>query len=278
MKIGFIGAGKVGYSLGKYFAEHNVCVSGYYSQNQESSKDAAKFTASKSFETMEQIIQECDTLFLTVPDGAIADVYASVAAFDIRGKIICHCSGSLSSEVFQGIKEKGAYGYSLHPIYAVSSKYESYREFSKVYFTLEGAEERRNVLQSLLEELGNPVEIIAKEDKARYHLAAVFASNLVTGLYRQATELMEECGLSRSFSRQALLPLFLGNANALALQGMAASLTGPIERADEITIQKHLEVMDEDAKTLYQQLSRKLVEISKEKNPSRDYKKIEELL
>lgn len=59
---------------------------------------------------------------------------------------------------------------------------------------------------------------------------------------------------------------------------MAASLTGPIERADEITIQKHLEVMDEDAKTLYQQLSKKLVEISKEKNPSRDYKKIEELL
>ena len=47
MNIGFVGAGKVGFSLGKYFCNNDIKVSGYYSQNLESSKEAAKFTKSK---------------------------------------------------------------------------------------------------------------------------------------------------------------------------------------------------------------------------------------
>ena len=50
MKIGFIGAGKVGFSLGRYFMERNVCVSGYYSRNLNSSKEAAAFTKTKYYE------------------------------------------------------------------------------------------------------------------------------------------------------------------------------------------------------------------------------------
>ena len=37
MKIGFIGAGKVGFSLGKYLMENSTTVSGYYSKNENSS-------------------------------------------------------------------------------------------------------------------------------------------------------------------------------------------------------------------------------------------------
>ena len=41
MKVGFIGAGKVGFSLGKYFKTHGVSVVGYYSKTPESAKSAA---------------------------------------------------------------------------------------------------------------------------------------------------------------------------------------------------------------------------------------------
>ena len=47
MKIGFIGAGKVGFSLGKYFAEKGMELSGYYSKNPASSKAAAEFTSDR---------------------------------------------------------------------------------------------------------------------------------------------------------------------------------------------------------------------------------------
>ena len=42
MKFGFIGAGKVGFSLGKYLADNNQNVVGYYSIINEEAIEAAK--------------------------------------------------------------------------------------------------------------------------------------------------------------------------------------------------------------------------------------------
>ena len=44
MRIGFIGAGKVGFTLGKYFREHGIEVTGYYSRSIQSASEAAEFT------------------------------------------------------------------------------------------------------------------------------------------------------------------------------------------------------------------------------------------
>ena len=49
MKVGFIGAGKVGFSLGKYFKEHGVDVTGYYSRLESSAQSAANFTKTKKY-------------------------------------------------------------------------------------------------------------------------------------------------------------------------------------------------------------------------------------
>ena len=43
MRIGFIGAGKVGCTLGKYFRENGIPVSGYYNRTSEHAKEAAEF-------------------------------------------------------------------------------------------------------------------------------------------------------------------------------------------------------------------------------------------
>ena len=43
MKTGFIGAGKVGFSLGKMFAESGLPLTGYYSRQREAAQEAAAF-------------------------------------------------------------------------------------------------------------------------------------------------------------------------------------------------------------------------------------------
>ena len=43
IKIGFIGAGKVGFSLGKYLKVNKITVTGYYSRNEDSSKESFNF-------------------------------------------------------------------------------------------------------------------------------------------------------------------------------------------------------------------------------------------
>ena len=202
MDIGFIGAGKTGCSLGKYFAEKgrglSLNVAGYFSRSAESAKDAAQFTGSKAYADINELVDECDVIFLTVPDGSICRLWQQVRQYDIKGKAICHCSGAMSAQdAFEGIEETGAFGYSVHPLFAVSDKYNAYRELTGVFFTLEGdgASEKApgqgrhgtfHELQKILEIMGNPTYVIDSRDKTMYHCAAAVASNLVCGLIDQS--------------------------------------------------------------------------------------------
>ena len=276
MKIGLIGAGKVGFSMGKYLTERGVNVSGYYSSRSESAKEAAIFTKTKYYESIEEIVEASDTLFLTVPDGKIREVYSEIIQTDIKGKCLVHLSGALSSEVFSGIRERGAKGFSIHPICAVSDKLTGYRDLSKAYFTVEG--ENAEEFAELFRSFGNHVEVISAEHKVKYHAAAVFASNLAVGLYDFASGMLKDCGLSAEFSGQALLPLFLGNAENIRAYGTVQALTGPVERADGATIQKHLTALTEDEREVYCLLSQRLIDIAKQKNPEKDYRMLRQLL
>ena len=78
MKIGIIGAGKVGFSLGKYLQINqidNVELVGYTSKNLSSAQMAAEFTQTKVYTNVEHILKDSDTLFLTVPDGSISQIW-----------------------------------------------------------------------------------------------------------------------------------------------------------------------------------------------------------
>ncbi|CBK89195.1 Phosphoglycerate dehydrogenase and related dehydrogenases [Faecalitalea cylindroides T2-87] len=104
MRAGFIGAGKVGFSLGKYLKENGVEITGYFSKSPESAKSAADFTNTKLYKSIENILSDSDTLFITVPDGQISKVWDYMKNLDIKNKNICHCSGSISSTVFLMVK------------------------------------------------------------------------------------------------------------------------------------------------------------------------------
>ena len=260
-------------------------VRGYYSRSSESARDAAQFTNSQAYDTMQGILRECDTIFLTVPDGKIKAVWEELSRHDLQGKLICHCSGAMSScEAFAGIEETGAYGYSIHPLFAVSDKYEAYRELTDVFFTLEGSAPAESdphlaELKSWLESMGNPAGIIASEDKTRYHCAAAVASNLVCGLVDFSMELLHTCGFSEENAIKALQPILLGNMAHIAADGPEKSLTGPVERNDEGTIRKHLDCLETaEEKQLYQLLSARITELAQRRHPERDYTGIRRLL
>lgn len=283
MRIGFIGAGKVGFTFGRYIAENSdkaalglaklpdIRVSGYYSAHSESAIAAAEFTDTEAYNSIEELCRKSDVIFLTVPDGQIREVWRSIRDLDIRGRIICHASGAMTSDVFSGITEAGAFGYSIHPMYAISSKYESYKTLGSSFFTVEGHDRYADMICSVIESFGNRCVRISGQDKVKYHGAAVFASNLVTGLFAVAQKLLGECGFSAEEAQLALTPLFLGNARAVTESGPIDSLTGPVERDDMTTVQKHMSVLSGDELQAYTAVSRCLISIAQKKHPDRDY-------
>lgn len=276
LNIGFIGAGKVGCTLGKYFStDPETTIKGYYSRSTESAIDAARFTDSKSYRDLSELIDECDTIFLTVPDGSIRDTWNKVKGYDIREKMICHCSGSLScNDAFAGIEETGAFGYSAHPLFAVSDKYNAYRELTGVFFTLEGT-----ALQGLFERLGNPTKVIDGKDKTTYHCAAATASNLVCGLIDQSLALMKRCGFGEEEAIKALAPILMGNMSHIAEKGPTESLTGPVERNDIETIRKHIDCLtDSDEQNIYRLLTGRLIQMAEARHQDRDYAEMSQLI
>ncbi len=307
LNIGFIGAGRVGVSLGKYFTvcRHEpyvheqgdqgtggsnigaaeMTVKGYYSLHGESAREAARFTDSQVYDTIPEILSECDMIFVTVPDGKIKAVWEELLRYDLQGKLICHCSGAMSSlEAFTGIEETGAYGYSIHPLFAVSDKYEAYRELTDVFFTLEGCVPAADDpyiedIKGWLGSMGNPVGSIRTEDKPRYHCAATIASNLVCALADLSVELFNECGFSEQEAIKALAPILTGNMAHIAADGPTRSLTGPVERRDAETVRKHLNCLQTARdKQLYALLSTRLTDMAQRRHPERDYSGMYQLL
>lgn len=278
MRIGFIGAGKVGFSLGKYFAVHGIDVTGYFSRSQKSAEAAAEFTGTRYYGNIEDLVRDSEVIFLTVPDDAIAGVWEQIREIGAADKIICHCSGVLSSEIFSDISEAGAFGYSIHPFLAVNDKLHSYEELSSALITIEGAPEKKEQMCGLFSKLGNQVLVLQAKEKIRYHAAAVMASNLVLGLAETALEELGTCGFTKEQATAALAPLMLGNVRHLLDDGVEHALTGPVERGDVGTVEQHMRVLSGDNLEIYRRLSEKAVRIAKRKNPERNYEKMEDIL
>ena len=278
IRIGFIGAGKAGVSLGAYFCSKGMEISGYLSHSIKSAISAAGITSSNAFTVMSDLVASSDMIIVSTPDGVIGKIWEDLRKCDIRDRIICHLSGVLSSDIFDGIEAKVSYGYSVHPMFAFSGRAGTFEGVEKACFTIEGSKDKLDEVREIFRRMGNRTFVIDKNQKHLYHASNVMVSNLVTALLSIGTEAFEKCGVSREESLGALMPLIKGNIENIAKKGFAGSLTGPAERNDIDTIMKHLDVLEEEERHIYSLLTKRLVEISKSKHPGRDNSRLLELL
>lgn len=272
IKIGFIGPGKVGVSLGRYFTHKGIKLSGFYGRNIKTTKQAADITKSTFYDNIQDIIKESDILFITTPDDIISIIDSELSQFDLKYKSICHTSGSLKSNVLCNAKRSGALIYSIHPMFAFSSKDTQINELQNIYFSIEGDTLENSALDeninNLLKTIKNKFFIRSKETSSVYHLANVFVSNLTLSLLDIGTSYLKQLGLNEEEALNALKPLIKGNIDSIYKKGFVNSLTGPVFRGDITTIEKHLSVLEEQDKNLYKILSLNLLKLVALRNNS----------
>lgn len=278
MKIGFIGAGRVGCSIGKYLQQSGICIAGYYDPQTEAADSAAAFTGSKSYPILEDLIFHSDLLFITTPDSMIVPVWEEIRQLSLSEKVICHCSGALPSDAFAGITETGASGCSFHPMLPFSSRFDSFGQLKHAYFTIEGQDPAVEAVTNLFARLGNTVCRIPGEHKPKYHTAASILSNQVIAVLDTGYRLLEQCGFTREEARNAAAGLIRQNIENVIQQDCISALTGPVERNDLPTVQKHLNCLSTEDRQMYQMLGLKLVQLAEKKNPGQDYQAMRALL
>ena len=181
------------------------------------------------------------TVFLTIPDGAVAGFADEVAAAgDIAPTVtFVHCSGALGLAALGSLAAGHDTG-SFHPLQSFPEPRspEAFRG-SVVAVDASGPKLRRR-LEGLARDLGARPRVVEDEDRVIYHAAAVVASNYLVVLAEEAAELLEMIGWSERDAVEGLVPLMEGALAEVARRGPTAALTGPIRRGDVETVVRHL--------------------------------------
>lgn len=250
MKIGFIGAGKVGKALGLYFKNHDLTLAGYYSRTSQSAQKAAQITGTNDFKTIDGLAKACDLLLITTTDHALEDIDRQVSASLLNNqstgahKIWLHVSGALASDCLSGIKAAGGSVGSMHPLLSFGDEpAQNARRLEETWFSIEGMGEAMEAVKNILNKTGGVYNMIAAEKKALYHAGACVISNYLVTLLDCGMKLMQAAGMDEKTLFQAVQPLIDATLKNIEGEGAVNALTGPIVRADYNTLSVHLEAI-----------------------------------
>lgn len=260
MKIGFIGTGKVSYNMGKYLKNNGANISGYLGRTPEDSKNASEFMNTQAFFSYEEILEKSDVILLTIPDQKIEIVWQEIKSKIKKDIIIAHTSGSISSKVFNLDSNSNLYGYSIHPLFPFANKYLKEPNLQGIYLSIEGDERKKEVLKVFFEKFG--FNVIFRKESNSYHLANVISSNLILALLKISLDYMKESGIDYNEALKALKPLIYKNIDNIYEKGFEKSLTGPIERADFLTLLNHKKALKKEHYGIYKTLSYELLNIA----------------
>lgn len=243
--LAIIGAGRVGRALGRRLHELGWKIGAVVTRSEASARRAVRYIgAGRAHATLSRAILASRLILIATPDDAVAGVSRElerIGAEELRGKVILHTSGALSSEILQGLRDCGAAAGSMHPLQSFSGV--AIPSLEGKIFAIEGDPVAIRLARQLVRALGGlPVQISA-EAKPLYHAAASFAAGQVLAVEEAAARLLMLSGMSRQEAVRALLPLTRQVLQNFERFGPRTAWTGPLARGDHGVIATHLAAM-----------------------------------
>ncbi len=258
LKIGFIGSGRVGLSLAKYFASFNLEIIGVINRD---NKNEFSTQNQKINYNVNQLVKAVDVIFVTTTDDQIIPVLKQIDNKLLSQKVFLHCSGSLQNHLIKQQIPEINLG-SLHPVAAICDR-NDVSVYNNITFTFCGNNEIEELVKIIFKQTKNNYLTIADEAKVEYHLALVEASNLVGGLLNLSVNHLLNCNIgSEPEIMQLLEPLVKNNINQLFENGIKAAITGPAARGDFETMSRHHHIIaNQVEKQIYQGLSDEIIDL-----------------
>ncbi len=253
LAVGIVGAGRVGAVVGAAMlrAGHRLVGASGVSEQTLSRIDALMYGVPRL--DVEHVVGASELVFLTVPDDAIAEVCAGLAALDVwrQGQIVIHCSGRHGLAVLEAAAAKGAIPMAIHPAMTFTGTSLDLDRMIGATFAVTAPSVFLPIAQALVVEMGG--EPLTLEDAARplYHAALVHGSNHVVTLVTQAAALLASAGVEEP--GRVLLPLVHASVDgALAdAAGAVSTLTGPVVRGDAETVATHVAALTHRPEALH---------------------------
>src|SRR5580692_7948591 len=118
--ISIIGAGRVGRALGRCLRELGWKIGAVVTRSEPTARKVVRsIGAGHAHAFLTRQVVAAQVILITTPDRCVAEVaeeLARIGAEELRGKIVLHTSGALSSRVLDPVKKCGAAVGSMHPL------------------------------------------------------------------------------------------------------------------------------------------------------------------
>jgi predicted short-subunit dehydrogenase-like oxidoreductase (DUF2520 family) len=251
MKVVIIGSGNVATVLGKKIAKAGHEILQVISRSVEHADHLAGQLNSIASDDLKNINPGADIFLICVGDNSIKEIAQKISSLN---KIIAHTAGGISKNVLQS---SGAYGV-LYPLQTLRKEMEYLPEIPVL---VDGSsDEVSKILFDFASTWASSVSRATDAERAKLHVAAVFASNFTNHLYALTEDFCRKEGIE--FSN--LLPLIKETATRLGSTPAANLQTGPASRNDTVTIKMHLDVLAAypELKDLYKLLSDSIIKHS----------------
>ena len=230
MKITIVGAGNVALVLGKLFKQANHAIVGVYGRNTTALNEMSRILQAEVIQDSEQIKDDTDVCLIAVSDSSIETVAQQLNLSKI---LVVHTSGATSKEVLNRFKNYGV----LYPLQSLRKEMQYIPPIP--FFVDANTKENVDLLRQLASSTGNEVNIANDDQRLQLHLAAVLCSNFTNHLYALTQDFCAKTNLSF----QLLYPLIKETAERLQWLPAAQLQTGPAIRHDDVTIQRHLHLL-----------------------------------
>ncbi len=271
-RINIIGSGKLGRTLIRLFADHQVAEIGdVFNRSSAHSLAAIEFChGGRLCESIDDM-RAADIYLIATPDDAIAEIAATLAKNGAQlswaNTVVFHASGLHNSVLLKALKDKGAAVASAHPAHSFANPEQSLLSYRGTTCTLEGDPLATDQLSHLFAEIGSTVIPIQASGKALYHTATVFGSNYLVALQQAALNILEQAGISTPHAKQILQRLMAQSLQNLENLGPVEALTGPIARGDTHTLSAHLDAITNQSpqhQILYEELGKVALQLARQ--------------
>jgi|SRR5690554_29231 len=281
-EIAIIGAGKIAYSLTSALTNAGYKIACIISRNKKSAKSLAdKFNIPGYSANLNSISKKIKIFFLTVPDREIKNTADILSRLEINFKnsLFIHVSGALDINELSSLKKKKANVGSFHIMQTFPSK-----KIVEITGSSAAIETNNKIAEEYLLNLAENLKLnpfkLNSDKKIFYHLAGVYASNFLVGNSFIAEELFSLTKPGKDFY-SVYSNTIKSTLENIRNSGSLNALSGPVERGDYETINKHIGALRKNRKLLLNYIvqSLNLIKVIKRrKHLNSGQKKINKLL
>lgn len=244
--VGVVGAGRVGATLGAALARAGHRVTGVSAVSEASLARAEAMLPGVPVRTVPEVVDGAHLVLLAVPDDALAELIAGLAATETftPGQLVVHTSGAHGISVFEPAADTQIMPLALHPVMTFTGTAIDLDRLQDCCFGVTTVDLARPLAEALVIEMGGEPVWVPEHQRLAYHAALAHGANHLVTLVAQSMQLLEQAGID---DPARLLEPLLSAALAGTLQQGDAALTGPVARGDAGTVAAHVEVLGQVA-------------------------------